>query len=169
MNPSVAAQFDVVEIAGRHPFVVLPPFEGLDVVRRGFRTQLRTGTVEAVDVTVIVKARNGDRHRVGPIGVRDSLSGTSRSAPWGDSGSLVVDAAGGAARGLVFASSETSGGITWACDLRTVMNISRARHFMYRLTKRVDRPCDVPPAERQVGRGVQPAEPEAPATRSWEN
>ena len=41
----------------------------------------------------------------------------------GDSGSLVVDAAGGAARGLVFASNELSGGITWACDLITIMNL----------------------------------------------
>ncbi len=123
VNPSVAVQFDVVEIAGRHPFVVLPPFEGLEVVRRGFRTQLRTGTVEAVDVTVIVKARNGDRHRVGPSVFAIRSPERLISAMGGDSGSLVVDAAGGAARGLVFASSETSGGITWACDLRTVMNI----------------------------------------------
>ena len=41
----------------------------------------------------------------------------------GDSGSLVVDAAGGAARGLVFASNEQSGGITWACDLITIMTL----------------------------------------------
>ena len=123
VDGNIPVEFDVLEIAGKHPFVVLPPYEGLEVVRRGFRTQLRTGTVEAIDQTVIVKASNGDRHRVGP-GVF-SIRSPERliSAMPGDSGSLVVDAQGGAARGLVFASDEQTGGVTWACELGLIMSI----------------------------------------------
>jgi hypothetical protein len=123
LNSNVAAQFDVVEIAGKHPYVVLPPFEGLKVVRRGFRTQLRAGTVEAVDLTIKTKALNGDRHRIGPSVFSIRSPEGLISAMEGDSGSLVVDAEGGAARGLVFASDQQSGGVTLACDLATVMSI----------------------------------------------
>jgi hypothetical protein len=124
LDSNIAGQFDVVEI-GPHPFVVLPPFIGLEVVRRGFRTQRRTGTVEAVGLTVTVKAANGDRHRIGGDGTVFSIRSPERliSAMPGDSGSLVVDADGGAARGLVFASDSVSGGITWACELGTVMSL----------------------------------------------
>jgi hypothetical protein len=124
LDSDIAGQFDVVEI-GPHPFVVLPPYIGLDVVRRGFRTQLRTGTVEAVGLTVTVKAPNGDRHRIGGDGSVFSIRSPERliSAMPGDSGSLVVDAAGGAARGLVFASDNQSGGLTWACELGPIMSL----------------------------------------------
>jgi len=123
VDDGIAAQFDVVEIAGKHPFVALPPFEGLEVVRRGYRTQLRTGTVEGIDMTVTVRAANGDRIRIGPAAFSIRSPERLISAMKGDSGSLVVDAAGGAARGLVFASDEQSGGITWACDLITIMTL----------------------------------------------
>jgi hypothetical protein len=123
VDSNIAVEFDVVEIPGKHPFVVLPPFEGLEVVRRGYRTQLRTGTVEAIDQTIIVKASNGDRHRIGPSVFSIRSPERLISAMKGDSGSLVVDAEGGAARGLVFASDEQSGGVTWACDLGTIMNV----------------------------------------------
>ena len=123
VESSIAVDFNVVEISGRHPFVVLPPSEGLEVVRRGYRTQLRTGTVELLDQTVIVKASNGDRHRIGPGVFTIRSPELLISAMQGDSGSLVVDAAAGAARGLVFASDEVKGGVTWACELATVMNI----------------------------------------------
>lgn len=124
LDGNIAAQFDVVEI-GAHPFVVLPPHEGLEVVRRGFRTQLRVGVVEAVDLTVIVKASNGGRFKIGgPDGVFTIRSREREIAAMpGDSGSLVVDAAGGASRGLVFASDEQSGGLTWACELGTIMSL----------------------------------------------
>jgi hypothetical protein len=121
VDDGIAGQFDVVEIAGKHPFVALPAFEGLEVVRRGYRTQLRTGTVEAVDMTITITASNGDRLRIGPSVFSIRSPERLISAMKGDSGSLVVDAAGGAARGLVFASDEQSGGITWACDLITIM------------------------------------------------
>lgn len=123
VDDDVAAQFNVVEINGQHPFVALPPFEGLEVVRRGYRTQLRTGTVEAVDLTITVTAGNGDPIQIGPSVFSIRSPERLISAMKGDSGSLVVDAAGGAARGLVFASNEQSGGITWACDLITIMTL----------------------------------------------
>jgi hypothetical protein len=124
LDSNVAAAFDVVEV-GAHPYVVLPPYEGLEVVRRGFRTQYRVGTVESVDMTVVVKASNGDRCKIGgPDGVFAIRSREREiSAMPGDSGSLVVDADGGASRGLVFASDGLSGGITWACELGTVMSL----------------------------------------------
>jgi|SRR5436190_541858 hypothetical protein len=119
---TVDLDFSVVEL-GRHPYVVLPPFEGLEVEHRGYRTQLRSGTVEAVDLTIVVKAPNGDRIQVG-----GSDSGFSIRAPerligaWpGDSGSLVVDASRGASRGVVFAGDGQSGGLTYACELGAVM------------------------------------------------
>jgi hypothetical protein len=39
----------------------------------------------------------------------------------GDSGSLVVDANGGASRGLVFGTNNQTAGLTWACELGAVM------------------------------------------------
>jgi hypothetical protein len=120
--PTVGLTINVVEL-GRHPYVVLPPFEGLEVEHRGYRTQLRRGTVEAIDLTIVVKASNGDGYRIG-----GPASGFSIRAPerligaWpGDSGSLVVDAARGAARGLVFGGNGESGGLTFACELGAIM------------------------------------------------
>jgi len=121
VDSNIAVEFDVVDIAGAHPFVVLPPYEELEVVRRGYRTQLRTGTVEAIDQTVTVKTAKGVRHRIGPSVFSIRSPERLISAMKGDSGSLVVDADGAAARGLVFASNEQSGGVTWACELGVVM------------------------------------------------
>jgi len=125
VDSNVPVEFNVVEV-GRHPFVVLPPYPGLQVVHRGWRTQLREGTVEDVDVSMIYKMPNGERRRIG--GPEHSVF--SIRAPEdhvtsmkGDSGSLVVDAEGAAARGLVFAASELSGGLTWACELGTIMSL----------------------------------------------
>ncbi len=125
LNSNIPAEFNVVEINGQHPFVALPPYEGLDVVRRGYRTQLRNGTVEAVDMTVIVTDSNKARYKVGGADCVFSIRSREReiSAMPGDSGSLVVDSGGGAARGLVFASDSQSGGLTWACELGTVMTM----------------------------------------------
>lgn len=120
--PGIALDFSVVEL-GKHPYVVLPPHEGLAVQHRGFRTQLRSGTVEALDLTVIMKASNGDRHRIGGGSSVFSIRAPERFiGAWpGDSGSLVVDASGGAARGLVFGGDGQSGGLTFACELGAVM------------------------------------------------
>lgn len=123
VDDGIAGQFDVVEIGGKHPFVALPPFPGLEVVRRGYRTQLRTGTVEDIELTITITANNGDRYRIGPSVFSIRSPERLISAMKGDSGSLVVDAAGGAARGLVFGSNEQSGGLTWACDLITIMTL----------------------------------------------
>ena len=119
---TVAVDMSVVEL-GRHPYVVLPPYEGLQVEHRGFRTQLRSGTVETLDLTIVVKALNGDRIRVGgpdsgfSIRAPESLIGA-----WpGDSGSLVVDASRDASRGLVFGGDFQAGGLTYACELGAVM------------------------------------------------
>jgi hypothetical protein len=116
---TVAVDFSVVEL-GRHPYVVLPPYEGLQVEYRGFRTQLRSGTVEAVDLTIRLKSG----HRIGGPGSVFSIRAPERliSAMPGDSGSLVVDATRGASRGLVFASDSQSGGLTYACELGAVMS-----------------------------------------------
>lgn len=125
LNGNVAAQFDIVDVAGVHPFVVLPPYEGLKVVRRGYRSQLRDGTVEQVETTVIVTMSNGDRVKIGGTDSVFSIRSNEReiAAMPGDSGSLVVDTDGGASRGLVFASNGQSGGITWACNLGVVMSL----------------------------------------------
>ncbi|MEP6691972.1 MAG: hypothetical protein ABJD07_12510 [Gemmatimonadaceae bacterium] len=119
---TVALDFSVADL-GRHPYVVLPPFEGLAVEHRGFRTQLRSGTVEAVDLTIVSKASNGDRHRIGGPGSGFSIRAPERLiGAWpGDSGSLVVDATRGASRGLVFSGDGLSGGLTFACELGAVM------------------------------------------------
>lgn len=121
--PAIGLDFSVVEL-GKHPYVVLPPFEGQAVEHRGYRTQLRSGTVEAVDLTVIISASNGDRHRVGGSASVFSIRAPERLiGAWpGDSGSLVVDATHGAARGLVFAGDGQSGGLTYACELGAVMS-----------------------------------------------
>ncbi|MFT3953290.1 MAG: hypothetical protein QM722_02440 [Piscinibacter sp.] len=120
--PGIDLDFSVVEL-GKHPYVVLPPYEGLAVEHRGFRTQLRTGTVEALDLTVILKASNGDRIRIGGGSSVFSIRAPERFiGAWpGDSGSLVVDAAHGSARGLVFGGDGLSGGLTYACELGAVM------------------------------------------------
>lgn len=122
VNSNVDVDFSVVDL-GRHPYVVLPPHEGLEVAHRGFRTQYRTGTVEAVDLTIIIRAANRDLHRIGGSGCVFSIRAPELliTAMRGDSGSLVVDI-DGAARGLVFAADLTQGGLTWACELGQVMS-----------------------------------------------
>lgn len=123
IDGGVTSDFEVTEV-GRHPFVVLPPYEGLEVVRRGFRTQLRHGTVEHVRITIVITAPNGARVKVGDTDEVFSI----RSRPFeiaampGDSGSLVVDENGGASRGLVFGTNNQTAGLTWACELGAVMS-----------------------------------------------
>ena len=155
VDDEIAAQFEVVEIGGKHPFVVLPPFEGLEVVRRGYRTQLRTGTVEAVDLTITVTANNGDRLRIGPTVFSIRSPERLISAMKGDSGSLVVDAAGGAARGLVFASNEQSGGDHLGVRSHHNHDAARHRDTVHRCSKSAHPPCGPPPVHGQLGGGAE--------------
>lgn len=119
---TVDLDFSVVEL-GRHPFVVLPPAEGMTVAFRGYRSQRREGTVEALDVTHLVNAGAGIRYKIGGPGIGFVIRAPELhvSAMSGDSGALVVDGEGAASRGLVFASDERSGGVTLACSLLAVM------------------------------------------------
>ncbi len=113
-------QFDVIQL-GKHPYVILPAYEGLDVVKRGVASILTTGTVEHTDMTYVLEV-DGKRVRFGGdsvFSIRAPADATFAVA--GDSGSLVIDAASGAARGLLLASGSQPGGWSHACDLRAVM------------------------------------------------
>ena len=74
-------------------------------------------------LTIIIKADNGDRLRIGGPGNVFSIRAPERFiGAWpGDSGSLVVDVTHGASYGLVFAGDGQSGGLTFACELGAVM------------------------------------------------
>jgi hypothetical protein len=122
LDPSTKAQFRVIDI-GKHPYVPLPPSEGLQVNKRGRTTLLTTGTVKNVDVIMFMRDFNGELVRIGGAGSCFSIqSGPDDifGAP-GDSGSLVVDSAGGAARGLLFSADGMRGGWSYASSLISVM------------------------------------------------
>lgn len=114
-------RFDVIQL-GKHPYVILPAYEGLDVVKRGATTMLTTGTVEYFDTFFLVSV-DDKPVRIGGVDSAFSIRSPADSAfaLLGDSGSLVIDADGGAARGLLFASDLQPGGRALACDLRAVM------------------------------------------------
>ena len=123
LDPGVAVDFSVLEL-GPQPFVVQAPYLGQTVHHRGFRTQLREGVVSSIDVTINVKHPiSGDRWRVGGPGIGFAIrAAANKIGAWpGDSGSLVVNPAGGAALGLVCAGDSQVGGLTYACDLGAVM------------------------------------------------
>lgn len=129
VDPGIDAQFRVIDL-GKHPYVPLPPYEGLEVQKRGFTTELTTGTVEHIDVTIIIRDPvNEDRVRIGGPGSGFSIRSQKdkKFAIPGDSGSLIVDADGGAARGILFGGEVTddrqaiAGGLTYACQLSAVM------------------------------------------------
>ena len=122
IDPTIDARFRVISL-GKHPFVPLPPYEGLEVNKRGFVTEVTTGTIKEIDLTVVITDFNGQRIRIGGVG-----SGFSVQSPKdqlffqrGDSGSLVVDTDGGAARGLMFAGDFLQGGISYGCQLSAIM------------------------------------------------
>lgn len=114
----------ILDIAGRHPFLALPPYRNLKVVRRGFRTQLKAGTVECTGLTLDWYSNHADKaFRAGVGGTLFAIRsdpGEVTAMP-GDSGSLVVDDAGAATRGLVCLTDGQDGGITYACDILDVM------------------------------------------------
>lgn len=122
LDPTIDAQFRVIDL-GKHPYVPLPPHEGLEVNKRGFVTEVTSGTIKETDLTVVITDFNGQSVRIGGVG-----SGFSVQSPdgelffqRGDSGSLVVDADGGAARGLMFAGDFATGGISYGCELGAIM------------------------------------------------
>ena len=55
---------------GKHPYVPLPPYEGLEVRKRGFVTETTIGTVAEVDLTVVITDFNGQSVRIGGVGSR---------------------------------------------------------------------------------------------------
>lgn len=122
IDATVQSRFQVIAL-GKHPFVPLPPSIGLEVQKRGWVTEVTSGTIEEIDVTVVITDFNGQKARIGGPGSGFSV----RSAPddlffqRGDSGSLVVDADGGAARGLMFAGDFSNAGVSWGCQLSAIM------------------------------------------------
>ncbi|MFE2327480.1 hypothetical protein ACFXD5_26745 [Streptomyces sp. NPDC059385] len=123
--PSISARYEVIDIAGRHPFWASRPYRDLRVVHRGWAGLRRTGTVEAIETTIFTGRSGSPGCMVGYGGVGAKTVFTIRAdtdtAIPGDSGSLVVDSEGKATRGLVFASDERPGGLTAACDIIDVM------------------------------------------------
>ena len=91
--------------------------------KRGFVTEVTTGTIKETDLTVVITDFNGQTVRLGGVG-----SGFSVQSPKdglffqrGDSGSLVVDSDGGAARGLMFGGDFMTGGLSYGCELTAIM------------------------------------------------
>lgn len=118
----INALFRVIDL-GKHPHIPLPPYEGLEVSKRGFTTELTTGTVEQVDVTVVLTDFDGKRVRIGGPGSGFSVRAREDENFFlrGDSGSLAVDVDGGAARGLLFGGDMTPGGLSFGCQLSAIM------------------------------------------------
>jgi hypothetical protein len=124
LDAGIDAQFRVIGL-GKHPYVPLPPHEGLEVRKRGFTSELTAGTVEQVDVTVIGADFNGERVRIGGPGSGFSVRSPADQAFFlpGDSGSLVVDADGAAARGMMFGGDMMAGGLSFGCQLSAIMEM----------------------------------------------
>jgi hypothetical protein len=95
----------------------------LDVQKRGFASERTTGTVEHVDVAIILNDFNNDRVRIGGPGSGFSVRSPDDQAFFipGDSGSLVIDSDGGAARGLMFGGDMKAGGLSFGCQLSAIM------------------------------------------------
>lgn len=122
LDAGIDAQFRVIDL-GRHPHVPLPPYEGLEVRKRGFTSEVTTGTLEQIDVAVVLKDFNGQWVRIGGPGSGFSVRSPKDQTFFlpGDSGSLVVDSDGGAARGLMFAGDMIAGGLSFGCQLSAIM------------------------------------------------
>lgn len=76
-----------------------------------------------IDLTVVVTDFNGQSVRLGGVGSGFSVRSPAGALFFqrGDSGSLVVDSTGGAARGLMFAGDFMNGGISYGCQLSAIM------------------------------------------------
>jgi hypothetical protein len=124
LDPHIDARFEVIDI-GKHPYQVLPAYEGLRVVKRGFRTERTEGIVEAIDLAFVVDDDNGLKYRIGGPDYAFSIKGLgTKFAERGDSGSLVVDANGAAARGMVFGGERHASVFArvYACDLSAIFD-----------------------------------------------
>jgi hypothetical protein len=122
LDPNVDAEFRIIQL-GKHPYVILPPYEGLRVVKRGFATERTEAIVKVIDVSVAVDAGAGQKVRIGgpDSGFAVKTSSGNLFAQVGDSGALIIDADGGAARGMLFG-GEALGPFQWcyACELNAV-------------------------------------------------
>ena len=72
---------------------------------------------------MVITDFNGQTVRIGGVGSGFSVRSPKNGLFFqrGDSGSLVVDSAGGAARGLMFAGDFTNGGLSYGCQLSAIM------------------------------------------------
>jgi hypothetical protein len=124
LNPDIDVRFRVIDL-GRHPYVILPAYPGLEVVKRGFRTERTIGTVLEIDVTTLLQDFNGQTVRVGGFDSCFSIQAPEDAvfALRGDSGSLVVDADLSAARGMFIGGDMTRGGVVYACDLDAIFEM----------------------------------------------
>lgn len=95
---TVDVAFKVVDL-GQHPYLVLPPYEGLEAAKRGAATDTTPGTVKCIDVSVILNSA-GQPVKIGGPDSGFRRIGGNFALP-GDSGALVVDMHSCASRGIV--------------------------------------------------------------------
>jgi hypothetical protein len=120
-NLNVEVKFEVIGL-GKHPYVFLPPYEGLEVVHRGATSLLSEGTVKFIDVTFTLSQPVGGNVRIGGVDCGFSIErlGGNFAMP-GDSGSLIVDKNLGAARGMVIGGDTATSGLTHACEMGAIV------------------------------------------------
>jgi hypothetical protein len=120
-NLNVELKFEVIDV-GKHPYVFLPPYEGLEVVKRGAQSDLTEGTVKFIDVTVRIPDFDGKTVKFGGVdsGFAIQRLGAQFSIP-GDSGSLVVDKNLGATRGMVVGGDNVVSGFSYACEMGAIV------------------------------------------------
>lgn len=126
----VERNFELIDIAGKHPQYCSRPYLGLKVKFRGSASaQVKVGTVTGLGCKFIVedKAAGFKRRMIGAglssggTGFVIQFNSDSIGSVRGDSGTLVVDTDGKASRGLIFAGSGQKGGISVAGDIIDVM------------------------------------------------
>jgi hypothetical protein len=118
---NVELNFEVIDL-GKHPYVFLPPYVGLDVVHRGATSLLSEGTVKYIDVAFTLSQSVGGRVKIGGVdnGFAIRRLGGNFALP-GDSGSLIVDQNRGAARGMVIGGETAISGYTYACEMGAIV------------------------------------------------
>ena len=65
-NLNVELRFEVIDL-GKHPYVFLPPYGGLEVLHRGATSLLSQGTVKYIDVTFTLSPSVGGRAKIGGV------------------------------------------------------------------------------------------------------
>ena len=121
-NLDVELRFEVIDL-GKHPYVFLPPYGGLEVVHRGATSLLSEGTVKYIDVAFTLSPSVGGRAKIGGVdcGFAIQRLGGNFALP-GDSGSLIVDKNLGAARGMVIGGDTATSGFTYACEMGAIVH-----------------------------------------------